>query len=80
MEYPYNWTVETPRLMYYPGQGEPEEIHFEEELLYLGEVEDMNAAVLEGAPNYLALEESRNHIRTVVALYASARAGRPVPV
>lgn len=80
MEYPYNWTVEKPRLVFYPTQGEPVQVPFEEELIYLGEVEDMNAAILEGSPNYLTLEESRNHIRTVVALYASARTGQSVPV
>jgi predicted dehydrogenase len=41
--------------------------------LYLGEVEDMNAAVLDGKPNYLTLAESRNHVRTVLALYESAQ-------
>lgn len=46
--------------------------------LYLGEVEDMHAAILDGQPTYVTLEETRNHVRTVLALYQSAQAGAPV--
>lgn len=46
--------------------------------LYLGEVEDMHAAILEGQPQFLALSETRNHIKTVLALYESARTGQVV--
>ena len=40
--------------------------------LYLGEVEDMNAAILDGTPNYVTLAETRDHVRTLLALYDSA--------
>lgn len=40
--------------------------------LYIGEVRDMHEAILEGKPNYLTLEETRNHVRTVLALYQAA--------
>ncbi len=46
--------------------------------LYLGEIEDMNAAILDGQANYLTLAESRNHVRTVLALYESARTNQIV--
>lgn len=46
--------------------------------LYLGEIEDMNAAILDGQPPYVTLEETRNHVRTVLALYRSAQMGAPV--
>ena len=61
------------QLMFYPQDGEPEEIPVPEKELYLGEVEDMHAAILDGRPNYLTLAETRNHIKTVLALYESAQ-------
>lgn len=47
--------------------------------LYLGDVEDMPAAILDGAAPYLSLTETRHHVQTVLALYESARNGRVVP-
>ncbi len=72
--------VEPPdrKLMFYPAEGEPEEVPVPEKSLYLGEVEDMNAAILDGTPNYLTLAETRNHVRTTLALYEAARNGRVV--
>lgn len=49
-----------------------------QESLYLGEVEDLQAAVLDGTEPYLSLAETRNHVRTVLALYESARRGQRV--
>jgi predicted dehydrogenase len=70
--------VEDSQMTYYPPEGEPEIIPVPDEYLYLGEVEDMHDAILLGKPNYLRLEETRNHIRTVLALYESARTGQIV--
>ena len=56
-------------------QSENGEIHLipvPEKELYLGEVDDMHAAILDQASPYLTLDESRNHIHTVNALYKSA--------
>lgn len=61
------------RLMFYPKDGEPEEIAVPEKELYLGEVEDMHAAVLDSRSPYLTLAETRNHVKTVLALYQSAQ-------
>lgn len=60
------------RALFYPGDGEPQEIPVPQKSLYSGEVEDMHAAILDGAPQYLTLAETRNHVRTVLALYQSA--------
>ena len=49
-----------------------------EEYLYNGEVEDMEAAILDGTAPYLTLQETRNHIRTILALYESAANHRPI--
>lgn len=67
-------------LTFYPAEGEPQEIPVPDEYLYLGEVEDMHAAILDGQEPYLSLAETRNHVRTVLALYESARTGQPVPL
>ncbi|MBC8332743.1 MAG: Gfo/Idh/MocA family oxidoreductase [Anaerolineae bacterium] len=56
-----------------PKDGPAEVISVPEKALYLGEVEDMHAAILDGAPNYLTLEETRNHVKTALALYESAK-------
>lgn len=61
------------QLMFYPKASEPEEITVPEMSLYLGEVEDLQAAVFDGRSPYLTLEETRNHVKTVLALYQSAR-------
>ena len=61
-----------PTMLFYAENGRAEQIPVPDEELYLGEIEDMNAAILDGARNYLSLEESRDHIRTVTALYAAA--------
>jgi predicted dehydrogenase len=67
-------------MILHPREGDPQEITVPEQELYSGEVEDMHAAILDGKPNYVTLEETRNHIKTVLALHRSARIGQPVAV
>lgn len=45
---------------------------------YLCEVNDLAAAVLDGAPQGLPLQQSRVHIASILALLESARTGKPV--
>jgi len=68
------------RMTFHPEDGEPTEIHVPEKELYLSEVEDMHAAILDGASPYISLGETRNHIRTVTALYESAKTGKIIQV
>lgn len=75
---PFVGVDEEARLLFYPPDGPPEAIDVPEKELYLGEIEDMHAAILDGAPNYLTLAETRNHVRTVLALYESAALQQPV--
>ena len=63
------------RLMFHPAEGEPQQLLFEEFYLYSGEVEDMHDALLDGKPTFVTLAETRNHVRTALALYESARSG-----
>ena len=65
-------------LSFTPADSKPQQVPVPDKELYLGEVEDMHAAILDGAPNYLTLEESRNHVRTTLALYESAAQGQVV--
>lgn len=58
--------------------GQVEELAAPQMDLYLGEVEDLQAAILDGADPYLSLEETRDHVRTIVALYESAGRNSPV--
>ncbi len=69
---------ENRRLIFFPEDGEPEEIPVPEKELYLCEVEDMHSAILDGKPSYLRLEETRNHVKTVLALYESAQKGKVI--
>lgn len=65
-------------LTFFPAQGEPEPIPVDDAYLYNGEVEDMHDAILDGKPPYLTLAETRDHVRTILALYQSAAAGQVV--
>jgi predicted dehydrogenase len=66
------------QLLFHQPDDTVEEIPVPEKELYLGEVEDMHAAILGGQPNYLALTETRDHVRTILALYESAQSGQVV--
>lgn len=70
--------VEESVVTFFPEQGEPQTLDVPAKELYLGEVEDMHSAILDGAEPYISLEETRDHVRTALALYASARSGQPV--
>jgi predicted dehydrogenase len=65
-------------MVFFPADGEPEYLDVPDEPLYLGEVEDMHAAILDGRANLLTLAETRQHVQTVLALYESAQTGVPV--
>jgi predicted dehydrogenase len=45
---------------------------------YFAEVENMHAAILDGVPTCVTLAETRDHIRTVLALYESAKTGKVI--
>jgi len=45
---------------------------------YQDEIDSMVASILDGIPPVVSLDDSRKNTATVVALYQSAREGRPV--
>lgn len=66
------------RLTFVDENDNAHDLTVDSQELYLGEVDDMHAAILDGKPTYLSLEETRNHVKTVLALYESARRREPV--
>jgi predicted dehydrogenase len=70
--------VQEGRLVHQPLEGPAEVVPVPSTELYAGEIEDMHAAILDGTPSYLGLSESRDHVRTVLALQEAARTGTVV--
>ena len=66
------------QLVFHSSDGKAKRISVPKKELYMGEIEDMNAAIQGSSLPYLSLQESRDHVRTVVALHEAARSGRPV--
>jgi predicted dehydrogenase len=60
--------------------GKPEKIKTPGQELYLGEVEDMADAVLNGKSPRISLEDSRANVKVLVALYESAKRNSPVAI
>jgi D-xylose 1-dehydrogenase (NADP+, D-xylono-1,5-lactone-forming) len=48
--------------------------------LYMGEVVDMEDAVLKGSPNLISMEESKQNVATILALLSSSEQNRPAAV
>ena len=55
-----------------------ETIKTEGQELYLGEVEDMADAILEGKDSLISLDDSRENVAVITALFESARTGKVV--
>ncbi|MFO7664418.1 MAG: Gfo/Idh/MocA family oxidoreductase [Chloroflexota bacterium] len=79
MNRPFTGLVKGERkLMVVDSEDNFQEVLTGEQDLYLGEVQDMHEAILDNKPVYIDLSETRNHVRTVLALYESARRGERV--
>lgn len=66
------------RITFYPIDGKPQKLKVKSINPYQGEVEDMHAVILDGKTPEISLQESRDHVRTAVALYAAAKSGQSV--
>jgi len=60
--------------------GETQTLTIPDQMLYLGEAEDMADAILLGKAPRISLTDSRGNVAAIVALLRSAREGRPVPI
>jgi predicted dehydrogenase len=58
--------------------GVAQTIKVKGQYLYTGEVEDMADAILLGKPPRIGLEDSRGNVAAILALFESARTGKPV--
>ena len=67
-----------PQVIFTDQKDREKRIKIPKKSLYLGEVEDLNGAILDGKDTLISLEETRNHVKTALALYQSARTGKPV--
>jgi predicted dehydrogenase len=75
---PFKEIDRTRPMIFHPNNSKPVKIQVPEQELYIGEVEDMNNAILHKSPTLVTLAETRDHVRTVLALYQSAQTGQPV--
>lgn len=75
---PFTNMEDESQLIFTSREGKVRDVPLPRKDLYLGEIEDMNAVVLDGVEPYLSLQESRQHIQTALALYQSARTGQLV--
>ena len=75
---PFTAVDNNRHLIFHDKDNQVHEIPVPSQELYIGEVEDMHAAILDGVAPYLTLEETRNHVRTILALYESAQSGQLV--
>jgi len=73
LDQPFTGQDENTVIHHHTKDGALHKITVPDEYLYLGEIEDLQAAILEGTPTFISLQESRDHIRTVEALYKAAR-------
>lgn len=78
LQHPFTNPEESPEMLYTPVGGETRVIPLPHKSLYLGQVQDMNQAILKDLPLHLSLEDSLGHIQTVLALYTSAEKGREI--
>ncbi|MBN2394062.1 MAG: Gfo/Idh/MocA family oxidoreductase [Anaerolineae bacterium] len=69
---------EDTHVTFTPRDGDPETLTFPAVDPYLCEVQAMEACILDGAEPVVPLSMSRNFLRSVLALYASAESGKPI--
>jgi D-xylose 1-dehydrogenase (NADP+, D-xylono-1,5-lactone-forming) len=60
------------------SDGQAQKISVKSHDLYLGEIEDMADAILTGKQPRVRMEDSRNNVAAILALYSSARENKPV--
>jgi predicted dehydrogenase len=73
LDRPFVMPDKQPEMWFYRNQDVVEEISIPQKSLYLGEIEDLVSAILDGSPQRLSLQETRNHVKTVLELYEAAK-------
>jgi predicted dehydrogenase len=75
---PFNRMDKGGVVRYWNPQEQANDLRIPTKSLFLGEVEDLESAILDNAPTLIDLIESRNHILTAQALYQSAGTGQVI--
>ncbi len=78
ISHPFTNMDKNSRVTFSDHKGKSRDIRIPKKSLYLGEVEDLQAAILDGKEPLISLQETRNHILTALALYKSAQENRAV--
>ena len=66
------------KMIYTAADGKSKTLRVPKADPYQCEVDNMNDAILVGAPTLITLAESRRHVQVALALYESARTGHLV--
>ena len=75
---PFNQMNESNRFLLVDEKGKETWVKYPKYDLYTGEVDDLCLSIQENREPFITLEETRYHIRTLLALYQSAREDRVV--
>jgi predicted dehydrogenase len=78
LKIPRPFKPETDEKIYLTRGDQTETIEINGQELYIGEVEDMEDAILLGREPRISLEDSRANVAVILALLESARTGKPV--
>lgn len=71
---PFNGINEKERsILFTSVDGKTEKLHVKSPELYLGEIEDLHAAILDGKPIAVPLTVCRDHVQIACALYEAAQ-------
>ena len=75
---PQPFTPKTGENIYLTSDGKTQAIPVKDADTYIGEVEDLADAILLGKPPVVSLTDSRLNIAAILALFESAKTGKPV--
>lgn len=75
---PFNNIGREAQLIFTNQKGRSRRMKVPRKSLYLGEVEDLQRAILDGKRPLINLQETRDHVLTALALYQSARSDQIV--
>ncbi len=75
---PVPFTPQSKEYLFLTRRGKTEKITVKAPGLYNGEVEDMADAILLGKPPRISLADTRANTRAILALFESAKTGKPV--
>lgn len=78
---PFNGINEKDRaILFTPADGKTEKLRVKSPDLYLGEIEDLHSAVLDGKPVSIPLDVCRDHVKIACALYEAAEKNQTMPL